>query len=393
MENINYTKSRQFEIDWLRIILILSVFFYHVGMVFVPWAWHIKNKETLSWLIHPMHFLHLWRMPLLFLISGVATYYAIGTRNSVGYIKERSLRLLLPLVVGMFLLVPVQVYIERINSYNSLLHFYKDMFSGIYPHGNFSWHHLWFIAYLFIISLVFSILINYFRSDKFLRFRFKSERFLNNFFRINLLIIPTLIFHPILLKYYPNQTNDFINDWAWFIFYFIFFILGFAIISSNIVRGTISRERRKFLIQAILLTIIVFSIRIIFKNGLLYNLYLLELIYSCVVILLIWACSMVAIGYSSKYLNFDTKFRKYVTEAIYPFYLLHQPVIIIVAYLVISLNVGVALKSFLIIIISLSSCVVLYHFIIRRTNILRVIFGLKKLKKITLRCCKTVTKS
>jgi len=252
MECILEKKSRQYEIDWLRILLILSVFFYHIGMIFVPWSWHIKNQETISWLIHPMDFLHLWRMPLLFLISGVATYYAIGSKNSVGYIKERSLRLLLPLVVGMFLLVPVQVYIERINNYNSLLDFYKVMFNGIYPQGNFSWHHLWFIAYLFIISLIFSILINYFRSEKFVRLRSKSELFFNNFFRINLLIIPTLIFHPILLKYYPNQTNDFINDWAWLIFYFTFFILGFAILSSNLVRDTIRIERRKFFIQAFL---------------------------------------------------------------------------------------------------------------------------------------------
>ncbi|MEY1638919.1 acyltransferase family protein [Tenuifilum osseticum] len=380
MANIE-VKTRQFDIDWLRIILILSVFFYHIGMVFVPWAWHIKNQETLNWLIQPMHFLHLWRMPLLFLISGVATYYAIGSRNSFDYIKERSLRLLLPLVVGMFLLVPVQVYIERINSYNSLLDFYKDMFNGIYPQGNLSWHHLWFIAYLFIISLVFSILINYFKSDKFLKLKSKSECFFNNFYRINLLIIPTLIIHPILLKYYPNQTNDIINDWAWLVFYFTFFILGFAIISSNIVRNNISRERRKFLIQAIFLTVIVFSIIIIIKNGSSDNLYLLRLINSYADILLIWACSMVAIGYSSQYLNLDTKFRKYATEAIYPFYLLHQPVIVIVAYLVISLNIGVALKSVLITIISLFSCVALYHLIIKRINVLRVIFGLKKLKK------------
>jgi peptidoglycan/LPS O-acetylase OafA/YrhL len=381
MECILEKKSRQYEIDWLRILLILSVFFYHIGMIFVPWSWHIKNQETISWLIHPMDFLHLWRMPLLFLISGVATYYAIGSKNSVGYIKERSLRLLLPLVVGMFLLVPVQVYIERINNYNSLLDFYKVMFNGIYPQGNFSWHHLWFIAYLFIISLIFSILINYFRSEKFVRLRSKSELFFNNFFRINLLIIPTLIFHPILLKYYPNQTNDFINDWAWLIFYFTFFILGFAILSSNLVRDTIRIERRKFFIQAFLLTIIVFSIKPIIKYGLIYNLDFLRLVNSYAVILLIWACSMVAIGYSSQYLNYDTKFRKYATEAIYPFYLLHQPIIIIVAHLVIYQDMSIALKSVLITIISLFSCVVLYHFLIKRINILRVIFGLKKLKK------------
>lgn len=381
MECILEKKSRQYEIDWLRILLILSVFFYHIGMIFVPWSWHIKNQETISWLIHPMDFLHLWRMPLLFLISGVATYYAIGSRNSVGYIKERSLRLLLPLVVGMFLLVPVQVYIERINNYNSLLDFYKVMFNGIYPQGNFSWHHLWFIAYLFIISLIFSTLINYFRSEKFVRLRSKSELFFNNFFRINLLIIPTLIFHPILLKYYPNQTNDFINDWAWFIFYFTFFILGFAILSSNLVRDNIRIERRKFFIQAFLLTIIVFSIKPIIKYGLIYNLDFLRLVNSYAVILLIWACSMVAIGYSSQYLNYDTNFRKYATEAIYPFYLLHQPIIIIVAYLIIPLNIGVLLKSFLITIISLFFCLILFHSLIKRINILRVIFGLKRLNK------------
>lgn len=110
----------------------------------------MKNDETYGGTLrYVMAHLHHWRMPLLFLISGAGTFFALGKRTSAQYLGERLKRLVLPLVVGIFTLVPVQVYIEKSDQFNSLWEYYPHMFEGIYPAGNFSWHHLWFIAYLF----------------------------------------------------------------------------------------------------------------------------------------------------------------------------------------------------------------------------------------------------
>ncbi|MDF1550336.1 MAG: acyltransferase family protein, partial [Bacteroidales bacterium] len=124
--------ERQYYIDWLRILLIISVFLFHVGMIFNTWGWHIKNDEQYKgtlWYI--MIFMHYWRMPLLFLISGAGTWFALGKRTSGQYLGERFKRLIIPFLIGIFTLVPVQVYIEKSAQYQSLIDFYPHMFDGI----------------------------------------------------------------------------------------------------------------------------------------------------------------------------------------------------------------------------------------------------------------------
>ncbi len=170
--------ERQYFIDWLRILLIGSVFMYHIGMFFNSWDWHVKNPTEYEGILkYTMIFLGKWRMPLLFLISGAGTYYALGKRTPVKYLGERFKRLMIPFIAGIFILVPVQVYLEKADQFSSLLNFYPHMFEGIYPSGNFSWHHLWFILYLFVISLFISPFLKLFRSNGYLRFSIWLERF------------------------------------------------------------------------------------------------------------------------------------------------------------------------------------------------------------------------
>src|SRR5690606_31598361 len=95
--------QRRYDLDWLRVLVFGLLIIYHVGMFFVPWDWHVKNNVVQDWLIWPMIFLNQWRLPILFLISGMGTYYALGKRSWGKFTLERSLRLGLPLVVGMLL--------------------------------------------------------------------------------------------------------------------------------------------------------------------------------------------------------------------------------------------------------------------------------------------------
>ena len=151
--------ERAWFLDWLRVIAIGFLLLFHTGMLFVGWGWHIENNETASALQMPMDIAHRLRMPLLFVIAGASVYFALR-RNSVRQLlRERSRRLLVPLVAGMFLVVPPQLYFERLFRQQwsgSYLHFYTEKVLQFqpYPHGNFSWHHLWFIAYLFAYCLL-----------------------------------------------------------------------------------------------------------------------------------------------------------------------------------------------------------------------------------------------
>jgi peptidoglycan/LPS O-acetylase OafA/YrhL len=147
--------ERLYSLDWLRIVLILSVFFFHIGLVFSTHNWPVKNDIQFPFLKPIMGFLTLWRMPLLFLVSGIGTQFALGSKGMKKYFENRSIKLLIPYVAGLFILLPIQVYYERIPQYDSLLSLYQNLFNGFYPVGNFSVdHHLWFIKYLYLISLV-----------------------------------------------------------------------------------------------------------------------------------------------------------------------------------------------------------------------------------------------
>ena len=148
---------RRYDIDWLRVIAIVLVLYFHTGMAFIAeWDWHIQNEERSYLILEINFFLRQFRMPLLFLISGVGSWFAFRKRRIWQYIRERNTRLMIPFIFAMLVIVPPQVYIERIfkgEDYASFFHFYPTIFTtGPYPDGNLSWHHMWFVLYLFIYS-------------------------------------------------------------------------------------------------------------------------------------------------------------------------------------------------------------------------------------------------
>lgn len=373
----NQQPERQYYIDWLRILLILSVFLFHVGMIFNTWGWHVKNDLQYGGIFQRiMAFLHVWRMPLLFLISGAGTYFALGKRTSAQYLGERFKRLFIPFLVGVFTLVPVQVYIEKATSYSSLLDFYPHMFEGIYPAGNFSWHHLWFIVYLFVIALLISPFLGMLRSARFAGFIRGIEGFLTKPFALNILIVPLILSQVLLRPYFELNTNDLIHDWASMAIYIIFFLTGFALLPHKNIIEAIRKQRLLFLAETVILSIVMFWLPSRVgseKMG--------DLIWDVSSVYIALTCGITALGFAKHHLNFDSKFRKLANEAIFPFYLLHQPVIVVVGYNVVGLSIPVLLKVGIIAFSSFAITAFLYWSLIRRLNFLRLIFGMKMVKK------------
>ena len=367
-------KTRKYFIDWLRIGLIISVFFFHVGMIFRPEQWHVNSMESFPFLDPIMWWLHLWRMPLLFLVSGVGTFYAIGHRTSWQYLKERFIRLYIPFAVGFFTLVPLMVYVERIPKYASFLEFIPHMFDGgPYPVGNISWHHLWFILYLFIISLLITPFLNYTKSGHYNMVRGKLIAIASKKMGLNWLLPIIIVSQVILRQYFPNSTHALYNDWAYFTYYVLFFLSGFMLFTSDKVITALANNRRLYLYQTVIFTDILFSLSSIFNQPSTVR----DYAYGITEIVISLSCGLTAIGYFRAYLNKDHKLRKVLNEAIYPFYLLHQPALIFVGYVVLQWDISYGLQAFLIIIFSLLFIIASYVIIIR-FNILRLVFGLKK---------------
>lgn len=369
--------ERQYYIDWLRILLIISVFLFHIGMIFNTWEWHIKNDQQFGGMLKQiMTFLHYWRMPLLFMVSGAGTYFALGKRTSGQYLYERFKRLVIPLLVGIFTLVPVQVYIEKVSQYDSLLAYYPHMFDGIYPDGNFSWHHLWFIAYLFIISLFISPFLSFLRSKKFERFTRWIEKIVTKPLALNIFLIPLLLSQVVLRPYFESGTNDLVNDWASMTYYIIFFMAGFILLPVRSITEAIRRYRFSYLSEAIIVTLVMFKVPYLFDSDVIG-----ETIHEVSSIFVAWSCGITAIGFAKQYLNRNSGLRGLANEAIYPFYLLHQPVIVVIGYFIIKQDIAVQWKAIIILLLSFTLTAGIYWFLIRPFNLLRVIFGMKKLRR------------
>lgn len=367
-------KTRKYFIDWLRIGLIISVFFFHVGMIFRPEQWHVNSAESFAFLDPIMWWLHLWRMPLLFLVSGVGTFYAIGHRTSWQYVKERFKRLYIPFTFGFFTLVPLMVYVERIPKYSSFLEYIPHMFDGgPYPVGNISWHHLWFILYLFIISLLIAPVLNYTKSGHYNMVRGRLIAIISKKMGLNWLLPIIILSQLILRQYFPNSTHALYNDWAYFTYYLLFFISGFMLFTSDKIINALVKDRRLYLYQTLVFTILLFSLPSIFGESSIiqdYSRGITEMVISL-------SCGLTAIGYFRRYFNKDHKLRKPLNEAIYPFYLLHQPALIFVGYVVLQWDISYGSQAILITLLSLVSIIGCYWFIIRKFNILRVAFGMK----------------
>ncbi|MCU0459874.1 MAG: acyltransferase [Bacteroidales bacterium] len=365
--------ERQYYIDWLRILLIISVYLFHVGMIFNKWGWHVKNDVMYGGLLSQvMIFLHNWRMPLLFMISGAGTWYALKNISAGRYLLERSRRLLVPLAAGIFILVPVQVYIEKIDQYSSLLSYYPHMFEGIYPEGNFSWHHLWFIAYLFVIALIISPFLNILRSSRFMAMVGNLEQILTRPFGLNLVIVPLFISQLILRNYFEQETHALVNDWATITYYLIFFLSGFILLPVRSIAGAMTRYRRLYLAETAVMMAVMLLVQ-----GQVNAVRAAEVVYDVAAIVMSWTCAVAVTGYGRKYLDRNSSFRKTANEAIYPFYLLHQPALVITGYFVVKLNIPVLLKVVLIMASSLTLIVSVYWFLVRPFNVTRVLFGMK----------------
>jgi peptidoglycan/LPS O-acetylase OafA/YrhL len=339
------------------------------------WPWHVKNETQYKgalWYI--MVFASYWRMPLLFLISGAGTFFALGKRSTGQYLGERFKRLFIPLLAGIFILVPLQVYIEKSTQYDSLLDFYPHMFEGIYPAGNFSWHHLWFIAYLFVISLFISPFIKRFRSNGFKRFSLKLEKFVAIPLSLNIILIPLYFSQVLLRPYFPENTHALVNDWAAMAYYIIFFLSGIVLLSNPRISDYIRDQRHWYLAEAVLATVVMFGVTEIIQDDSIRG-----TVWRISSHILAWSCGLAAIGFAKKYLNRDSRFRQLANEAIYPFYLLHQPVIVVVGYYVVRWDISVWPKVLIITLASFIITVVLYWYFVRMMNFTRVIFGMKPL--------------
>jgi len=374
--------SRQPYLDWLRIMAILGVLVFHSAMAFVAeWEWHLKNKET-SYLLMEFNFwLSRFRMPLLFFISGTVTYFMLKNRSGLSFVGLRFRRLFVPVLFGMLIIVPPQVYMERLTRgfQGSFFEFYPKVFEfEPYPKGNFSWHHLWFIVYLFLYDIIFTPVFKWCMSEKGKSFLQKFDWLAKGKW-IYLIMLPGIIVYSSLILKFPG-TNDLIHDWCHLFYWLLFLLGGFFCITNPAYMSSLERNRRTSFALAFLTIVVINYLR---WNGQEpgnennWTMYAYLSLYPMTA----WFWVMTAMGYGKKYLNRKSKVLDYVNQAVYPFYILHQTVIVVIVYYVIQVQESILMKYLFTVILSFVVSVSIYHLFIRPYAIMRFLFGMKPKKK------------
>lgn len=376
------TIARQTYLDWLRIFSIAGVLVLHSAMPYVAEeTWHIKDSNTSMLLLYLVSFLHLFRMPLLFFISGTVSYYMMQRKTAIQFIGLRITRLLIPLLVGIFIIVPPQIYMERLTQgyHGSYWEFYKTVFQfKPYPMGgSFSWHHLWFIGYLFIYDIIFAPFFMWMMSPKSNTIK-QAIAWLSKGQRIFLLMVPSVVWFSLLSGKFP-ETADLIHDGCYFVYWLSFVLAGFTCILVPSLMDSLQRNRR-FFMGIGFISLLFFYYRWMNAAGVSDGGHhpVQAFLHGTVRPLVAWTWVFGLVGYGKQYLNRTHPSLQYLNQAVYPFYILHQTVIVILAYYFTRLSNEPALIKYIFTVgITFFITICSFHFFIRPYTIVRFMFGMK----------------
>lgn len=382
-------KERRYDIDWLRALAVIVLILNHSAAIFDPYpVTAIKGQSSKTMAMFGA-FTHEWRLALLFLVSGAGTFFALGLRNRSQFVKERVGRLLIPLVFGILAIAPLQIYCWLRASFNyqhSYAYFYKSILSRLILHGGWGdapeslhWAHLWFLAYLFIFSILALPLFLYLKQESGKRALSNASGFFARRGAIFLFAVPIVIIQVTLRATWPGSLN-FIDDWTNVCTFLCFFIFGFLIISDERLGEAITRNGTAALILGLITSTI--FITVIFtgnfpKRG--YNLgwTLLMILRG----LNVWFWNVAFLSLARKYLNFNNRILLYMTEAVFPVYIVHLPILSLAAVLAVRLNIGVMAQYTIIVLLTLTISFLIVE-LIKRIGVIGFLFGLKSKPKI-----------
>ena len=376
--------TRRYDVDWLRVLGMMVVFLFHNARFFDTDGWHVKSPRTTPAVTLIVIFAVQWMMPLFFLLSGIGAYHALTHQKWPQYLLSRVKRLAVPLVFGIFVFIaPWQVYLERI-SHNQ----YSGSFWSWYPHyfdgwfglgGNFAWMgvHLWYLEALFVFSVLTLPLFLVLRSRAGGRLVAALSGPMTTPGVIFLLAIPIAIMEFIAnapaLQESLFHRRDF-GGWS-LLPYFAIFGVGFLLAGSKEMTRAMERHRFAGLIAA-LLTFVAAWIAI--KE---YGLPESGIGFAALRGLLCWAFLVAICGFASRHLQFSNGLLKYANEAVLPFYILHQTIILTIGFYVLRLGTILWVEYLIIATSSFIVIMALYELLIRRVNLLRFLFGMKMLPR------------
>ena len=348
------TINRRYDIDWLRVIAIGFLLIYHIGIGFQPWGvfiGFIQSDSPLDSLWIPMSMLNIWRIPLLFFVSGMGVCFAMRTRNWKQLLIERTKRIFIPFLFGVVFIVPIHLLIWQ-KYYNQEIVYSLNQ------------GHLWFLANIFIYVLLLSPIFYYLKRNE----NGIINRLLGRLFGNPaglLLVVAPFVLEAVAVN--PETYETYSSTLHGFLLGLLAFLFGFLMVySGNYFWQTALKWRWIFLSIAVILFVFrYFEFQLQAPN-------ILKAVESN-----FWIFGL--FGFAYKYLNRPGKTLTYLSRAAYPIYIIHMIFLYLASQLIMPLNIPAILRFIFILVFTMSGCFVSYELIITRINFIRPLFGLKKI--------------
>ncbi|MEO9131362.1 MAG: acyltransferase [Sphingomonas sp.] len=369
--------DRHYGLDWLRISAFGLLIFYHVGMVFVPWDYHVKTSHPADWVAIPMLAINSWRLMLLFVVSGYASRALLVKDGQVSaFVGSRSKRLLIPLLFGMAVIVPLQPWIELISK-----HGYAEGLGWFWLHDYFrfgslqgiilpTWQHLWFVAYLWLYTMALAAGLWLARG------RSAQTLFDKVFGTVAVVLVPIawLLFVDMVLVQGGQETHDLFADPLAHLHYLPGFLFGFALARSAPAMAAIGRSWRVAGVIAVLSYVVVATIEWRWPGSVMPNPF--GAIFATARVVQGWCAIIALIGIAERFWNHDHRWRKTLTEAVFPFYIIHQTVIVGVEWLLLGQHLPAAAEFAILVVATIAACWAFY-LLGREIGWLRPLIGLR----------------
>lgn len=378
--------GRRHDIDALRILAMLTVFLFHCARFFDPFPWHVKNAEHSFALTLFVGFVDAWAMPLFFVLSGAASWFGLEARSGRGYVIDRIKRLVVPFyTVGIFLLLPPQLYWDQVTNHglegvawklypryftDSFVTSPSPFFAGFWP------GHLWFLRFLFLVSLLALPVLLHLKTGPGRRRIDALAGWCARPGGVFLFAVPLFLVSACSRGFWQGE-----HTWADLFSFTVFFLIGYVLAADP--RFTRSLRRHMPVCLALALAGMACEYHMVLRRGYPYpggqtfsppGPYVL---FQLVMSVQTWCWLVVLLGAGARFLNRDTRLLAYGNEAVLPFYVLHQTLILLVGVHVVRWSAPIPVKYGVICAAAFTLTMAVYELLVRRFRWMRWLFGMR----------------
>jgi peptidoglycan/LPS O-acetylase OafA/YrhL len=350
------------------------------GMVpFTAIPWEINNAERSELLTRIVFWLHQWRLPLLFFVSGLGINLSMKSRTLASFYGERFRRLFVPLLFAMFFLIPIQPYFEFLQKgkiSSGYWQFYQQVWElKIYPDGPLTWSHMWFVVYLIAFILVLFPFFLLGKQKWFIDKRKKLDQSFGSPLMLSLAVIPIIgIIYGLSLEYPENGSLT--EDWFAFTMFITMLVYGYLVGASHAFWNQVATYKwitgGIALISGLILFFVYWTPMPSFtvKD----NRFTMYCVFNGIHI---WSMILFWCGMAKHYLDKPSPILRYLNEAVYPYFIIHQTIIVAIGYYIVQWQMPLIIKCILLISLSILMIMATYHLVIRKTKLTRFLFGMK----------------